>query len=99
LVVLADEKGGLFWKAFGMLTRGMLAALNGKALEASQMLTSGLAAYKFTGATLFIPMYLSYLATAFVDLGKLDDARRCIREALTAIETTEERWFEAEVNR
>ena len=29
----------------------------------------------------------------------MDDALRCIREVLTKIETTKERWFEAEVNR
>ena len=33
------------------------------------------------------------------ELGQYDDAWRCIGEAITAIETTGERWFEAEVNR
>ena len=28
-----------------------------------------------------------------------DDARRCIDEAITAVETTKERWWDAEVNR
>ena len=32
-----------------------------------------------------------------VDLGKFDDARRCIGEAMTEI--TKERWYEAEINR
>ena len=31
--------------------------------------------------------------------GQFDDAWRCIGEAMTAIETTKERWWEAEVNR
>jgi predicted ATPase len=39
------------------------------------------------------------LAEAYADLGQSDDAWRCIGEALTAIDTTNERWFEAEVNR
>jgi predicted ATPase len=39
------------------------------------------------------------LAEAYTELGQFDDARRCISEALTAIDTTKERWFEAEVNR
>jgi predicted ATPase len=30
---------------------------------------------------------------------QFDDAWRCIREALTTVETTKERWFEAEVHR
>jgi predicted ATPase len=32
-------------------------------------------------------------------LGKFDDAWRCIREAVTAIESRKETWCEAEVNR
>jgi predicted ATPase len=46
-----------------------------------------------------MPVHLSYLAKAYSELGQVDDASRCIREAITAIETTGERWCEAEVNR
>ena len=52
-----------------------------------------------TGATAQLPFYLSFLASAYADLGQFDDAWRCIDEAMTAMETTKERWFEAEVNR
>jgi predicted ATPase len=33
------------------------------------------------------------------ELHRFDDAWRCIDEAATAVETTKETWFEAEVNR
>ncbi len=46
-----------------------------------------------------MPSYLSYLARAHAELGHFDDATRCIGEAITTMETTKERWFEAEVNR
>jgi predicted ATPase len=46
-----------------------------------------------------MPLYLSCLARAHVDLGKFDDAWRCIGEAMAAVETTKERWYEAELNR
>ena len=36
---------------------------------------------------------------AYADLGKFDDAWRCIGEAMTAVETTNERWHAAEINR
>jgi predicted ATPase len=39
------------------------------------------------------------LAVAHVDLGQLDDAQRCIGEALDTIEKTKERWCEAEAYR
>ena len=42
---------------------------------------------------------MSHLALAYAELGKLDDAWRCIGEAITAAETTKERWYQAEINR
>src|SRR5262249_330827 len=33
------------------------------------------------------------------ELGQFDDAWRRIGEAMTAVETTKERWYEAEINR
>jgi predicted ATPase len=99
LVALADEKGALFFKAAGMMNQGCVLVLTGKASEAVQMLTSAIAAWRSTGATLWIPLFLSYLALAYAKLGQFDDAWRCIEEAITAVETTGERWCEAEVNR
>ena len=63
------------------------------------MLNSGIAARRSTGATLFVPMSLSYLGRAYAELGQFDDALRCIDEATAAIKTTKESWYEAEVNR
>ena len=99
LVALADEKGALFWKAIGMIVQGCVLALTGKASDAVQMITSGITACRSTGATLLVPLYLSYLARAYAELGQFDDAWRCIGEAMTAVETTKERWCEAEVHR
>ena len=98
-VALADEKGTVLWKAFGTMNQGCVLALSGNALDAVQTITSGLAAFRSTGATMWMPLYLSYLTGAYAALVKLDDARRCIDEAMTAIETTREKWYEAEVNR
>jgi predicted ATPase len=39
------------------------------------------------------------LGRAYADLGQFDDAWRCVGEALTALQATKERWYEAEVNR
>jgi predicted ATPase len=99
LIELADEKDAAFWWAFGMLGRGWLFALTGRAADAVQMITSGITAWRSTGATFLLPSHLSYLAGAHAGLRQLDDAWRCIGEAMTTIETTKERWFEAETNR
>ena len=44
-------------------------------------------------------MSFLHSATAYARLGEFDDAWRCIGEAMTAVETTGERWFEAEIHR
>jgi hypothetical protein len=46
-----------------------------------------------------MPWYLSDLAMSYAELAQFDEARRCISEGVTAIETSEERWYEAEFNR
>jgi predicted ATPase len=96
---VADEKGASPWKAIGMALEGCALALTGKASDAVHMITSGITAWRSTGSTVAVPLYLSHLARAYVELGKLDDARRCIGEAMTTVEATKETWFEAEVHR
>ena len=99
LVALAVETGAVPWKALGMLDQGRLLALTGKASDAVQMMNSGIAAFRSTGSTTWVPWHLSFLASAYTELGQFDDAWRCIGEAMTAVETTKERWCEGEVNR
>ena len=100
LVALADEKGASLWKARGMLLKGRILVLTGKAsTSAIQMITSGIVASRSTRSTLWAPLYLAQLAMAYVSLGEIDDAWRCIADATSGIETTGEKWPEAEVNR
>jgi predicted ATPase len=98
LGALADEKDAALWKPLRMMYQGCLLLLTGKAAEAIPTITSGLAAWRSIGATMSLD-FLSHLAEAYAEVGKFDDARRCIGEALTATYTTKQKWFEAEVNR
>jgi predicted ATPase len=99
LVALAGQKGALFWKARGIVNGGCVLALTGKAAAAVHMITSGITARRSTGSTMYLPFALSNLARAYAELGQFDNAWRCVGEAMTAVETTKERWCEAEVNR
>jgi predicted ATPase len=99
LVALANEKDAAQWRAGGMLMRGWVFAMTGKASDAVQMITSGLAAWQSTGATFSLPSRLSHLAGAHAELGQFTEAWRCIGEAMSGIETAKERWFEAEAIR
>jgi predicted ATPase len=99
LLSLAEEKVASFWIERATFVRGCILASTGKASEAVQLITSGLAASQVTGTTFWLPLYESYLAKAYAELGKYVDAWRCIGDATRAVETTKETMFEAEVYR
>jgi predicted ATPase len=99
VVLLAGEKGTTVWKGWGMINSGGALALTGKTSQAVDVLTSGMAVWRSTGATLYMPWFMSHLARASADLGQFDNAWRCIHEAMKIIETVEERIWEAEVKR
>ena len=99
VVALADEKGALFWKAEGMMNQGRVLVVTGKASDAVQVITTGLTTFRSTGAIVWLPLVLSFLARAYADVSQYDDARRCIGEAMTTVVTTNERWFEADIHR
>ena len=98
-VALAGEKSAVLWKALATAQRGCVLALTGKASDAIQTIGAAIAEYRSTGTTVFTTAFLSYLALAYADFGKFDDAGRYIGEAMAAAEITKERWYEAEINR
>ena len=99
VIALSDEKGALVWNVAGKLNQGWLFALTNKAADAVQMISSGITAWRSIGSKLWMPNYLSYLARAHAEVGQLNDAWRCIGEAMTAVETTKEGLWEAEIHR
>jgi predicted ATPase len=98
LVALADEKGAPFWKGAGIALQGFELVLTGHASEAVGMILAGITALRSTGATVWVVWYLLILTAAYAELGQLDDARRCMGDAMTAV-ASKETWCEAEVDR
>jgi predicted ATPase len=98
-VALADAKGALFWSAQARLIRASLMALTGESLEAVRTIKVELTSLRSTGAKNVVPLHLGYLAMAYADLGQFGEAQHAIDEATRAMETTGERWWEAEVYR
>jgi class 3 adenylate cyclase/predicted ATPase len=99
LVVLADEKGTPFWRTLGRSAQGCVLALGGESWNAIASIASSIAAYRSTGSSHWIPLCLSSLAWTYAQIDHFDDARRCIHEAMAAVETTGERWNEADIHR
>jgi predicted ATPase len=99
LNALADEKGKPYFKGLGTAARGWVFAMTGQASEAVRAVTSGMASLRSAGASLYEPLHLSNLALAYAELGRPDDARRCIDEAIDKAERSKEKWCEAELRR
>jgi predicted ATPase len=96
---MGNEKDAVLRKAQARIQKGCVCALTDRASDAVEMITSSLVEFRSTGATYFVPFYLSCLARAHADLGQFDAARRAINEAIAALEATGERWWEGEVRR
>jgi predicted ATPase len=99
LVALAEEKSAVLFKAWGVIHHGCVSALNGEAAEAIRIIPLGLSASRSTGARYLVPLFLSNLAWAYAELGRCDEASRCIDEVITTLATTKERWFESDASR
>ena len=99
LVALADQNSSPTYRVAGTLVQGSVLALTEKSAHAIEMITGGLSAHRSMGTTFLQPFFLSLMALAHTALGQSSEASRCIDEAMTIIKKSEERWFEAEVNR
>ena len=99
IIALADEKNVLYFKALAVMFQGCLFAATGDALDTIRLMVPTITSVQSTGSTLWVPFYLSSLAGAYAEAGRFSDAVRSIEEATTMLQTTGERWCEAEIKR
>jgi TolB-like protein/predicted ATPase len=99
LITIAEEKGAMLWRAFGVLFHGWTLSLASGDPEAAEIISTGFGDWEVTGARLFRPIFLSALARAQTALGQFDRASNCMSQALGLVGATNERWAEAEIHR
>jgi predicted ATPase len=99
LVAVATEHGFPFWRAEGAIYRGWVEVKKGDVAEGMSLLHSGFAAYRATGAEIWIPHFIALLARACEIAGQIEEAMTQLDDALQIVERTGERWFAAELNR
>jgi predicted ATPase len=99
VISICTEHDFPFWTAGGRILEGWAIACQGKANEGIQKLDEGLAAWRKTGARLWLPIFLALKAEAHAKAGRSDIALKIIDEALAISEETGERWAVAEVLR
>jgi predicted ATPase len=99
LVTVATDQGFLFWRPMGMIYRGWVKVQNGDAAEGISLLRHGSAAYRATGAQLWMPYYTAFLARACEIAGRIEEALGQLDDAFHTAERTGERWLAAELRR
>ena len=89
----------MFWKVGANLSRACILVHIGNNVEAAPMLSSNLAVFRSMGTKMLVPFWLPYLSRAQAHVNQFDLAWQAINEAQTIVQTSGERWFEAEVIR
>jgi predicted ATPase len=99
LVAVAIEQGFPFRRAQGAIHRGWVKVRNGDVTEGISLLRSGSAAFRATGAKVWMTHNLALLARACQIGTQTEEALTLLDEALQIADQTGERWLESELNR
>jgi len=99
LLTVTTEQGLPHWGSQGTIFRGWVKVRNGDIAEGISLLRSGSAAYRATGAEVWMPYHLARLAEACEIALQIEETSALLDEALQLAERTGERWFAAELNR
>ena len=99
LVAVTTEQGFPFWGAVGTIYCGWVKVKNGDVAEGISLMRSGSAAYRATGARVWIPYHIALLARAYEIAGQIEEGLTQLDDALQIVERTGERWLDAELYR
>ena len=98
-VTLATEQGFPFYLAGGTLWRGWALASQGQGAEGIAQLCQSLAGLRAAGAEQARSWQLALLAEAYGQAGQPEAGLVTLEEALSLVDTNEERFYEAELYR
>ena len=99
VLALAAEYGFPYYAAWGSIMKGWSLHQQGAHDEGRIRMSGGLKDLRTIGTGLREPYYMALKAQARLEEGDVDEARALLTEALHVVETTEERWQEAELHR
>jgi len=99
LFALSAKHGLALFKAFSGLLRGWIFAATQRSDDATEFIILSKPAYVASGAKLFVPYGLAWLARSHAACGRPDEAETAISEAFDMMSETSEKWDEAEIRR
>ena len=98
-ITLAREQGFPVWLGQGTVLQGWALAEQGQSEEGISQIRQGLATHQAIGAGLFQSYYLALLAEAYGKAGQAEEGLAALAEALTVVDKSGERFYEAELYR
>ena len=98
-IALSAEQGFPFWLAFGTILQGWALVEQGRIEEGITQICQGLAAYQATGAGTLRSFFLALLAEVHGKAGQVEEGLAALAEALTVVDKSGERFYEAELYR
>jgi predicted ATPase len=98
-ITLAREQGFPVWVGQGTVLQGWALAEQGQIEEGISQIHQGLATHQAVGAGIFHSYYLVLLAEAYGKAEQTEEGLAALAEALTLVDKTGERFYEAEVYR
>jgi predicted ATPase len=98
-IALASQNGIAQWLAFSSSLRGWAVAERGQVGDGLQQMRQALDIYRAIGSEISRPHFLGLLAEALLNHGDIDGALASLTEALAAVDSTGQRYYEAELYR
>jgi predicted ATPase/class 3 adenylate cyclase len=98
-ITLASEQGFPGWLGQGAILQGWALVEQGQVEEGITQIRQGLTTRQAVGLGIFHSYYLALLAEAYGKAGQTEDGLATLAEALTVVDKSGERFYEAELYR
>jgi tetratricopeptide (TPR) repeat protein len=99
LIEVSTRQNFAFWLPGGAVLCGWARSASGDTAEGISRIEEGIEAYRATGSTLLLPLFLAMKAEALHLADRTTEALAAIKEAEALVERSEERWWCAELHR
>ena len=98
-VRLSTEQGFPYWITGGLACGGWALAEQEQTEKGIAQIRQSIAGLQAMGTELLVPFVRAVLAEVYGKAGQAEEGLAALAEALTIVDRTEERWYEAEVHR
>ncbi len=99
LIALSKERRMSMWGAWAAVLGGWALGQRGNRPAAIEQIRNGLAHARASGQDFCRPYFLTMLAQTLAPCGQIEAGLEALAEALALIDSSEERWWEAEIHR